>query len=68
MYILTGLLVIRRFLSKGGTMYTMEEVAEYREVRPYNRAKEAHDRLFLDDLKEVEKIELSYFREERLGK
>jgi hypothetical protein len=49
-------------------MRNEREVAEFREVRPYNRAKESHDRLFLDDLKEVEKMELSYFREERIRK
>jgi hypothetical protein len=47
-------------------MRNVREIEEFREVRPYNRAREAHDRLFLDDLKEVEKMELSYFREERV--
>jgi len=33
------------------------EEEEYKEPRPYNRAKERNDRLFLDDIREIRRRE-----------
>jgi hypothetical protein len=46
-------------------MYTMKEIEELREVRPYNRAKERNDRLFLDDIWEIQRREVEEVEEKK---